>query len=388
MKKDHDLFNKIRETVEQGLKNLENDSKIKLICKKYNVDYDASIEDLRKSIYDELNQCVKNVKEKTKNEGHSIKERAFWNSDNKKYDIFVIVPVYNATNEQAEKCIYSIIDNYEGMNYKLLIMSNRELEIFKTLKENKIPSYVYLKEKFSLPEAYNLMVKYARKNCIDENSIISLMDDDAFILTGQNKKIKQCYDRVKNDLYVLSSGHYYDILPCKTDFEKMIRQTHTYEFARKYRKPFCHGGASFMIKIKNFNSLPIEGLGGISINVLSIEKSNSNKWFAYNDVNLEVFHPRKANLFAWMATYLSYEIAWERALNMLKIEDRQKWNNKLQDASKKRVEGLYKEMENNTQRKYALGNIFLTRYLKPLLKSKLQYEEFKKINVSTHINLK
>ena len=37
MKKDHDLFNKIRETVEQGLKNLENDSKIKLICKKYNV---------------------------------------------------------------------------------------------------------------------------------------------------------------------------------------------------------------------------------------------------------------------------------------------------------------------------------------------------------------
>ena len=45
-------------------------------------------------------------------------------------------------------------------------------------------------------------------------------------------------------------------------------------------------------------------------------------------------------------------------------------------------------MENNTQRKYALGNIFLTRYLKPLLKSKLQYEEFKKINVSTHINLK
>ena len=103
MKKDHDLFNKIRETVEQGLKNLENDSKIKLICKKYNVDYDASIEELRKSIYDELNQCVKNVKEKTKNEGHSIKERAFWNSDNKKYDIFVIVPVYNATNEQAEK---------------------------------------------------------------------------------------------------------------------------------------------------------------------------------------------------------------------------------------------------------------------------------------------
>ena len=145
-----------------------------------------------------------------------------------------------------------------------------------------------------------------------------------------------------------------------------------------------------MLKIKNFpfNGLPITGLGGISINILSVEKNNSNKWFTYNDVDLRVFHPRKSNLFAWIATYLSYEIAWGRALNMLSQNDRNIWNKELKETSRKRVEGLYERLENNSQRKYVLGNIFLTRYLKPLLKSNLQYEDFKKYNVSTHINLK
>lgn len=384
-----ELFDKIYKTVEKGFENISNDNEIKSIYQKNQYDYDESLKELKKSIYEELDNCFKNIKEKKVN-NTDIAEGIFLDTDNSKYDIFVILPIFNATNEQAEKCIYSIMDNYEELNYKLLIMSNRKLEIFKVLEENMVPSYIYLKSRFSLPEAYNLMVGYAKNNCVNEDSIISLMDDDAFILTGQNNKIKECHDRVKNDSYVASSGHYYDILPCKTDFEKMVNQTHIYDFVSNYKKPFCHGGASFMLKIKNFpfNGLPITGLGGISINILSIEKNNSDKWFTYNDVELMVFHPRKSNLFAWIATYLSYEIAWERALNMLSPNDRDIWNKELKEASRKRVEGLYERLRNDKQRKYVLGNIFLTRYLKPLLKSNLQYEDFKKFNVSTHINLK
>lgn len=383
------LFNKIYKTVEKGFENLSDDNEIRLIYQKNQYDYDEGLKQLKKSIYKELDNCFKSIKEKKGNDT-DITEGVFLDTENNKYDIFVILPIFNATNEQATKCIYSIMDNYEELNYKLLIMSNRKLEIFKVIQENKIPSYIYLKSKFSLPEAYNLMIGYAKKNCVNEDSIISLMDDDAFILTGQNNKIKECYDRVKSDLYVVSSGHYYDILPCKTDFEKMVNQTHTYNFVSNYKKPFCHGGASFMLKIKNFpfNGLPITGLGGISINILSIEKNNSEKWFAYNDVELMVFHPRKSNLFAWITTYLSYEIAWERALNMLSQGDRDIWNRELKRSSRNRVEGLYERLKNEKQRKYVLGNIFLTRYLKPLLKSNLKYEEFKSFNVSTHMNLK
>lgn len=383
------LFNKIYKTVEKGLENLSDDNEIRLKYQKSQYDYDEGLKELKKSICKELDNCFKSIKEKKVND-IDITEGVFLDTENNKYDIFVILPIFNATNEQAERCIYSIMDNYEELNYKLLIMSNRKLEIFKVIQENKVPSYIYLKSKFSLPEAYNLMIGYAKKNCVSEDSIISLMDDDAFILTGQNNKIKECYDRVKSDLYVVSSGHYYDILPCKTDFEKMVNQTHTYDFVSNYKKPFCHGGASFMLKIKNFpfNGLPITGLGGISINILSIEKNKSEKWFAYNDVELKVFHPRKSNLFAWITTYLSYEIAWERALNMLSQGDRDIWNRELRESSRKRVEGLYERLKNEKQRKYVLGNIFLTRYLKPLLKSNLQYEEFKKFNVSTHMNLK
>lgn len=385
----NELFDKIYKTVDRGLENIKNDRKIKSFYLKNGYNYEESYKELKKSIYEELENCYKNIKEKEKKD-IDIEEGMFLDTDNNKYDLFVILPIFNATDEQVEKCIYSIIDNYEDFSYKLLIMSNRKLKIFDALEKNMIPSYIYLKPKFSLPETYNQMVGYARKNCINDDSIISLMDDDAFILTGQNNKIKECYDKVKSNEYIAASGHYYDISPCKTDFEKMVNQTHIYSFVKEYKKPFCHGGASFMLKIKNFpfNGIPINGLGGISINVLSVEKKNSDKWFLYNDVELKVFHPRKSNIFAWITTYLSYEIAWERALNMLNKDNRDIWNKKLKITSKNRLEGLYKRLKNNSQKKYILGNIFLTRYLKPLLKPNLQYEEFKKFNVSTHINLK
>lgn len=206
-------------------------------------------------------------------------------------------------------------------------MSNRILKVFDIIKY-KIPTYIYLKSKFSLPEAYNLMVGHAKEYSINDDSIISLMDDDAYILTGQTEKVKECYIRIKKDEYIASSGHYYDITPCATEFEKMINQTHIQSFVSKYRKPYCHGGASFMLKIKNFphNGLPITGLGGISINILAIEKNkNKDRWFLYTDTDFVVYHPRKKNIFAWITTYLSYEIAWNRALNMLSKEDLNIW---------------------------------------------------------------
>ena len=387
MNKD-ELFDKIYKTIDQSFINMNSDKELRLIYGKDGYNYNEDIQDLKETICKELNDCYKNIREKEVNT-KEIEECIYLDQDKHKYDIFVILPIFNATNAQAERCIYSIIDNYEELNYKLLIISNRILDIFKTLEKDNIPCYIYLKNKFSLPEAYNIMVKYAKMNCVNEDSVISLMDDDAFILTGQNNRIKECYNRVKNNSFIISSGHYYDILPCKSKFEKIVNQTHTYEFVSQYKKPFCHGGASFMIKIKNFpfNGLPIGGLGGISINILSIENRKTNQWFAYNDENLIVFHPRKSNIFSWITTYLSYEIAWERALNLLSKKDKETWNNVLKEKSRNRLEGLYIKLRNSKHREYALGNIFLTKYLKPILKENLQYEDFKKYNVSTHINL-
>ncbi len=383
-----ELFNKVKNVIDKAFDDMEKGDEKKIIYKS-NYNYAEDIKTLKEDIYSEIDNCYKNIKDKEKLI-NDIEEKILIESDKNKHDLFVILPIFNATNEQAERCIYSIIDNFYGLDYKLLVMSNRVLDVFNSEKLNNISRYIYLKHKFSLPEVYNKMVGYAKENYIDENSLICLMDDDAFILTGQNYKIKKCIDKVKANKFIAVSGHYYDITPCKTAFEKMINQTHTPKFVNKYKKPFCHGGACFIIKIKNFpfNGLPITGLGGISINILSIEKNKKHKWFLYNDTSLMVFHPRKYNIIAWIATYLSYEIAWGRALNMLNENDRKKWKKKLVQNSKNRVGGLYIKIKNNDERIYALGNLFITRYLKPLLLANLEYEEFKKFNISTHINLK
>lgn len=130
----------------------------------------------------------------------------------------------------------------------------------------------------------------------------------------------------------------------------------------------------FFIKIKNFphNGLPLNGLGGISINILEINniKRESKGWFLYNNPDLKVFHPRKKNLFSWITTYLSYEIAWGRSLNSLSENKENIWRKELKKDSEARVKGLY------------------SNYLKPLLNQNIKYEDLKKYKVSTHINLK
>ena len=47
--------------------------------------------------------------------------------------------------------------------------------------------------------------------------------------------------------------------------------------------------------------------------------------------------------------------------------------------SEARVKGLYSNLKINSERIYVLGNIYLTRYLKPLLNQNIKYEDLKKI---------
>ena len=303
--------------------------------------------------------------------------------------ISIILPIFNATDKQAEMCINSIISSFINKNYKLLIITNREIDVFKNDLFKEIPHVIFKKNIFSLPEAYTTLVNYAKKHAIDENAIITLMDDDAYILNGQNDKVDECIKRLDNDKYLISSGHYYDITPPKTKFEHMVNASHTKNFSMSHQKPYCHGGASFMIKLKNFPELTTKGLGGISVNILTMEKANDyNYWPLYNDATFQVFHPRKNNLFAWIATYLSYEIAWGNALDLLDNDTLNKWKIKLKETSDNRVLGLYQGLNNPQTRIYYLGNIYLTKFLKPLLKDYLNYEDFKKYKVNTHINLR
>ena len=108
----------------------------------------------------------------------------------------------------------------------------------------------------------------------------------------------------------------------------------------------------------------------------------------YNNPDLKVFHPRKKNLFSWITTYLSYEIAWGRSLDSLSENKENIWRKELKKDSEARVKGLYSNLKINSERIYVLGNIYLTRYLKPLLNQNIKYEDLKKYKVSTHINLK
>ena len=387
------LFESIKKVMKEAFDNINNSNDIKKIYNDNNYDFNEDIEDLENILYEEINTCYKKIEEKEKmnfnNDDNIVK---LLDSDSGKYEVFVLIPIFNASAEMAERCIYSIMDNFRGTNYKIITITNKELDIFKNKDFLGIPHVVFKKNRFSLPEAYNYMIDYARSNKKDENTIISLMDDDAYILSGQNSKIKDGIEKIKKDEYIAVSGHYYDITPVKTKFQAIINETHTQEFSTLYRKPYCHGGACFMMKLNKFpfNGLPIDGLGGISINILEINEASNprDKWYLYNDPSFLVFHPRKSNLFSWIATYLSYEIAWNRALDMLDEEKYIIWREKIKETSQEKVKGLYKKLLNKDERLYVLGNLYLTRYFKPLLRDNLNYIEFKNYKISTHINLK
>ena len=122
MNKD-ELFDKIYKTIDQSFINMNSDKELRLIYGKDGYNYNEDIKDLKETICEELNDCYKNIREKEVNT-KEIEECIYLDQDKHKYDIFVILPIFNATNAQAERCIYSIIDNYEELNYKLLIINN------------------------------------------------------------------------------------------------------------------------------------------------------------------------------------------------------------------------------------------------------------------------
>ena len=328
-----ELFKKIDSVMNEAFENMEKSEDLKQVYNKIRKNFNEDADLLRKMLKEELDRCYKTIENKKiitdKVEDKSI----ISDSDQEKHDIFVIIPIFNATDEQAEECIYSVMDNFLGFDYKILIISNRILHIFNEEIFKNTSHYVVYKNLFSLPEAYNELVGYAKEYQKDKNSMICLMDDDAYIFTGQNEKIKRNIDLLKNDKYIAVSGHYYDTSPTKTNFQRMINVSHKYKFVKEYRKPYCHGGACFFIKIINFphTGLPLNGLGGISINILEINNiSNERKeWFLYNNPELKVFHPRKRNLFAWITTYLSYEMAWGRSLSRLDENKERIWRQEL-----------------------------------------------------------
>ena len=387
-----ELFANIDTVMNKAFENLKKDENLEEVYKKIKKDFYKDVENLETILKEELNTCYKTIEFKPKRQNYVETKKILTNTDKDNHDIFIIIPIFNATDEQAEECIYSVMDNFLGLDYKIVVISNRILPIFSSKSFNKVPHYVLYKNLFSLPEAYNELVGYAKQYQKDENSIICLMDDDAYIFTSQTEKIKRNINLLKKDRYIAVSGHYYDTSPTKTEFQRMVNISHKYKFVKKYRKPYCHGGACFFIKIKNFphNGLPLNGLGGISINILEINniKRESKGWFLYNNPDLKVFHPREKNLFSWITTYLSYEIAWGRSLNSLSENKENIWRKELKKDSEARVKGLYSNLKINSERIYVLGNIYLTRYLKPLLNQNIKYEDLKKYKVSTHINLK
>ena len=307
-----ELFCSIEKVVNEAYDKLCKDEHLKTLYLNNDLKLNNDLTVLRKTLDYEISYCKTNFSQKNINNKYSDDIRIISQKNNGEHDLFIFLPVFNATNEQAEQCIYSVLDNFVGLDYQFLIITNRNLEVFQSKMFISVPHMVLLKNVFSLPESYNILFSYARKNAESENSIITLMDDDAYILTGQCNKVQECIERIRSDQYVATSGHYYDITPPRTVFQQMINVSHTFTFVDKYRKPYCHGGACFMIKIKNFPSLTINGLGGISVNILSFQKFLRDKknydsdlyWCLYNDTEFKVFHPRKKNLFAWIATYL------------------------------------------------------------------------------------
>jgi len=117
-----ELFEKINNTIEKAFTNMKQNEELKAIYEKNNYgSLENDISELKKNIDIELKDCFKNIKEKERRK-YNISEGIYVNNDNNRHDIFVIIPIFNATDQQAEECIYSVIDNYIGLDYKLLIM--------------------------------------------------------------------------------------------------------------------------------------------------------------------------------------------------------------------------------------------------------------------------
>ena len=148
-----ELFKKIDSVMNEAFENMEKSEDLKQVYNKIRKNFNEDADLLRKMLKEELDRCYKTIENKKiitdKVEDKSI----ISDSDQEKHDIFVIIPIFNATDEQAEECIYSVMDNFLGFDYKILIISNRILHIFNEEIFKNTSHYVVYKNLFSLPEA-------------------------------------------------------------------------------------------------------------------------------------------------------------------------------------------------------------------------------------------
>lgn len=319
-------------------------------------------------------------------------------------DYYIIIPISKTTdNRDIYNCLLSIIHNFEGHNYSLIIVLNQvEKNEIKFLKERGISHVIFESdETISLPNAYNLAVEYLRNELSFREGIISFMDDDAFIIGKQQKEITANVAKLKGeDPALMTSGHYYDTRCLPSYFFESIKMTNDFHYASLVKKPYCHGGAFLSMNIKNYpeHGLTTDGLGGINLSILQINNvpdrdldktTRTGKWFLYNNPNLRVFHRLKENIIQWTATYLSYELAWNYGLGQLDAKRSELWREKLRDGSMMRYDYLSKiAAKDEESLKFAIGCILLTKYYKPLLKQRFKYQEFKDLIRKRHTNLK
>jgi hypothetical protein len=319
-----------------------------------------------------------------------------WGTRKRTYDIFVVIPIFNATDSQAAESINSVVRSFPLDRTCLVLYTNRSWRALPGLIKKDIDFVQFQEASFSLPRAYNSCVAYLRRTFGAREEVIVFMDDDAEIIGSQQEIVAQNLGIVRDEEYVAVSGHYYDDSEPEGFFQRSIHMTHTDDFVSRCPKPYCHGGAALMIKAKNFpaEGLPLDGLGGISLNILLARPAASlhqpaGRWFLFNNPKLRVRHPRKKNIVQWSATYLSYEIAWNLALSRLDDQTRRLWKEKLQKCSSVRKQRLVDRVNGYDPKETgaALANLLLTCYYKQMLHTSIPYAAFQRMELKTHINL-
>lgn len=309
------------------------------------------------------------------------------------FDVYIIIPIFNADDQQAAACINSIVKNFRQLNFCLVLYTNRPWQALPDLLTTDLNFIQFLSPTFSLPEAYNTCVDYLRKTFKLQEEVLIFMDDDAEIIENQEELIINNLKLTESNQFVATSGQYFDLNMPQTLFESALNYTNSYEFAERCPKPYCHGGAVLMMKAKSYpiEGLPLEGLGGISLSILLINcldetKYDFDQWFLLNNQELKVLHPRKKTLLQWTSTVMSYEIAWGRALSWLNEKQRKVWEQEIRKSSGFRKHLLVQDAANEND-DLALTNLFLTKYYKPILSKFFLYSDFKNFKLQAHIHL-
>jgi len=327
----------------------------------------------------------------------TIKRKIFGNSSK---ELYCVIPIKNINEADVQTMLHSIIGNLKGLDFGIVVYSNKIHPCFSVLDEHGIDHVVILDEsEFSLPTAYNSCIDYLKKELGFKTGPIMFMDDDAYIVGIQKKQILENLTLLKTNSKILAvSGHCYDTREISNYFYQSVIITNRYLFNKNNYKPYCHGGAAMFIDICNFpeEGLPLNGLGGINLIIGLINKidykniKNKDDWFLINNPDLKVFHRIKDNIISWTATYFVYNSAWAIGLNKLSIERRSLWNNMLNRGSKDRVSSLvtlFNQTKDRKGRAFILGNILLTRYYKPKINEHFNYADFKDLLVRKHVNL-